>query len=206
MWALAAPGAALNRKISRRWRERQPEDFGRKSAPVRGPCGCCLAAAAVFVLLLIPRPSRTARPVKGEASFSVTGGYARLMFKLAEDVASQVTSAGSILIIRFERPVDIPIDRLGRVRARLCLLRAPRSRRHRDPPVAGAPGDHQHHVRGRADLRRPAAGQLDRSAAAPADRSGARACRAGEGGRAARSASSAPRRPPRSVRRSACAR
>ena len=52
-------------------------------------------------------------PVKGEATFSVTGGYARLVLKLAEDVDSEVTTAGSIIVIRFKRPVDIPVEKLS---------------------------------------------------------------------------------------------
>src|SRR5450756_1372331 len=52
-------------------------------------------------------------PVKGEATFSAAGGYARLLIKLAEDVDSEVTTAGSILIIRFKRPVDVPVDSLA---------------------------------------------------------------------------------------------
>ncbi len=52
-------------------------------------------------------------PVKGEASFSAAGGYARLVLKLAEDVESEVTTAGSIIVIRFKRPVDIPVDKLS---------------------------------------------------------------------------------------------
>lgn len=48
--------------------------------------------------------------MRGEASFSSGGGYARLVLRLAEDVGSEVTTAGSILIIRFEKPVDIPVD------------------------------------------------------------------------------------------------
>jgi tetratricopeptide (TPR) repeat protein len=52
-------------------------------------------------------------PVRGEATFSAAGGYARLVLKLAEDVDSQVLTAGSILVIRFRRPVDIPVDRLS---------------------------------------------------------------------------------------------
>ena len=54
-----------------------------------------------------------AEPVRGETTFSAAGGYARLVLKLAEDVESEVTTAGSILVIRFKRPVDIPIDRLS---------------------------------------------------------------------------------------------
>ena len=49
--------------------------------------------------------------IKGEATLSATGGYARLILKLAEDVGSEVTTAGSILVIRFKHPVDIPIDK-----------------------------------------------------------------------------------------------
>jgi tetratricopeptide (TPR) repeat protein len=54
-----------------------------------------------------------AEPVKGEASFSAGGGYARLVLKLAEDVESEVTTAGSILVIRFKQPVDIPTEKLS---------------------------------------------------------------------------------------------
>ena len=52
-------------------------------------------------------------PVKGTATFSSSGGYARLVLKLAEDVESEVATAGSIIVIRFKRPVDIPVDKLS---------------------------------------------------------------------------------------------
>ena len=35
------------------------------------------------------------------------------MLKLAEDVDSEVTTAGSIIVIRFKHPVDIPVDKLS---------------------------------------------------------------------------------------------
>ena len=54
-----------------------------------------------------------ADPIKGEATFAAANGYARLVLKLAEDVESEVSTAGSILVIRFKRPVDIPVDRLS---------------------------------------------------------------------------------------------
>jgi tetratricopeptide (TPR) repeat protein len=54
-----------------------------------------------------------AEPVKGEASFSAGGGYARLVLKLAEDVDTEVIAAGSILVVRFKRAVDIPVDQLS---------------------------------------------------------------------------------------------
>lgn len=49
----------------------------------------------------------------GEATFSAANGYARLVLKLKEDVESEVTTAGSIIVIRFKRPVDIPVEKLG---------------------------------------------------------------------------------------------
>nr|WP_299802994.1 tetratricopeptide repeat protein [Tardiphaga sp.] len=63
-----------------------------------------LAASAI--------PAR-AQAVRGEATMAVTGGYARIVLKLAEDVESEVTQAGTILVIRFKRPVDVPVDALS---------------------------------------------------------------------------------------------
>ena len=71
-----------------------------------------LAAGLILIGLASSASSQT-EPVKGEATFSASGGYARLVLKLAEDVESQVTTAGSIVVIRFRRPVDIPVDRLS---------------------------------------------------------------------------------------------
>ena len=76
----------------------------------------CLAVAAVLALATATfasaEPARV-DPVKGTATFSAAGGYARLVFKFSEDVATEVTSAGSIVVIHFERPVDITADRLA---------------------------------------------------------------------------------------------
>src|ERR1700716_4339272 len=71
-----------------------------------------LAAGLVAIALAFSTACR-ADPVKGEATFAVANGYARLVLKLAEDVGTEVTTAGSIVVIRFSRPVDIPIDRLA---------------------------------------------------------------------------------------------
>src|ERR1700710_2400143 len=78
---------------------------------------CAGGRAALAVgLVAIGRTLTTAcraEPVKGEATFAVANGYARLVLKLAEDVGTEVTTAGSIVVIRFNRPVDIPIDKLA---------------------------------------------------------------------------------------------
>jgi tetratricopeptide (TPR) repeat protein len=71
-----------------------------------------LAAALVLIGVSYSGACRAADAVKGEAMFSASGGYARLVLKLARDVPSDVTTAGSILVIRFAQPVDIPVDKL----------------------------------------------------------------------------------------------
>ncbi|MEA2895463.1 MAG: hypothetical protein QOJ84_1078, partial [Bradyrhizobium sp.] len=76
----------------------------------------CLSACAVFGLFLLASlfsGACQAQPVKGEAIFSAAGGYARLVLKLDEDVDSDVSVAGSIVVIRFKRPVDISIEKLS---------------------------------------------------------------------------------------------
>ena len=78
---------------------------------------CCPGApsrlAGLILIGLTFSGACRADPVKGEATFSAAGGYARLVLKLADDVGSEVTTAGSILVIRFNRPVDIPVDKLS---------------------------------------------------------------------------------------------
>ncbi|WP_194481809.1 tetratricopeptide repeat protein [Bradyrhizobium sp. CCBAU 53338] len=73
-----------------------------RKAVLLGACG----------LIGLSSVAHAADPVRGEATFSAGGGFARLVIKLGEDVPSEVTTAGSILIIRFDRPVDVPVDRV----------------------------------------------------------------------------------------------
>jgi tetratricopeptide (TPR) repeat protein len=54
-----------------------------------------------------------AEPVPGEAVLQASGGYARLVIRLAEDVETQVVAAGQIIVIRFKRPVAVPIGKLS---------------------------------------------------------------------------------------------
>src|SRR5258706_4031866 len=78
----------------------------------RCPGGPSWLAAGLVLIATTFSGACQAQAVKGEASLSVGGGFARLVLKLAEDVESDVTTAGSIIVIRFKRPVDIPVDRL----------------------------------------------------------------------------------------------
>ena len=72
----------------------------------------CLAAGLMLAIAASPALSES-DAVKGEATLAVAGGFARLTIKLTEDVDSQVMAAGSIVVIRFKRPVEVPVGRLG---------------------------------------------------------------------------------------------
>jgi tetratricopeptide (TPR) repeat protein len=64
--------------------------------------------------LAMPNPARAqATPVKGEIFVTASGGYARLLFKFAEDVESKVRADGSVVVITFKRPIDISVDRIS---------------------------------------------------------------------------------------------
>ena len=73
----------------------------------------CAGLAVVLSLSTTFSLSAFAQSVKGTATLSTSGGYARIVLKLAEDVESEVSQAGSVLIIRFKRPVDVPVEILG---------------------------------------------------------------------------------------------
>ena len=81
------------------------------------PQSAARLATIVAALLILLGTSGVARcendPVKGEATFSAAGGYARLVIKLADEVESEVTAAGSILVIRFKHPVDVPVEAIA---------------------------------------------------------------------------------------------
>ena len=71
-----------------------------------------LAAGLVLLGALVSAPCH-ADPVKGDATFSAANGFARLVLKLSEDVDSEVTAVGTILVVRFKRPVNIPIEKVA---------------------------------------------------------------------------------------------
>ncbi len=73
----------------------------------------CAGLAVVLSLSTTFSLSAFAQSVKGTAALSTSGGYARIMLKLAEDVESEVSQAGTVLIVRFKRPVDVPVEILA---------------------------------------------------------------------------------------------
>ncbi len=90
---------------------------GRAQATAHGLARSSRSAATflfgVLALLAFSSQGWAAEPVKAEATLSSSGGYARLVVKFAEDVTSEVVTAGSIIVIRFERPVDVVVDKVA---------------------------------------------------------------------------------------------
>lgn len=69
------------------------------------------AALAMLMLALSPlRAQSAAEPVKGSASLSVQNGFARMIVKLDDDVDTDVATSGSVMIMRFKRPVDLAME------------------------------------------------------------------------------------------------
>jgi tetratricopeptide (TPR) repeat protein len=71
-----------------------------------------LPAILIAVALVVPHPT-AAQPVKGEVSAVADGGYARLVFRFAEEVDAQVRVANNVLIVNFARPVDVSVERIS---------------------------------------------------------------------------------------------
>ncbi len=53
------------------------------------------------------------QPVRGEATLTGFTGFARLLIKLDEDVEAEAVTAGSVLVIRFKRPVAVSMDKVA---------------------------------------------------------------------------------------------
>lgn len=75
----------------------------------RGLQPVAFALAVAFSCLA---QSAHADPIRGEATLTQQQGYARLVFQFQEDVPTEVTVAGAILVIQFAKPVAVPIDLL----------------------------------------------------------------------------------------------
>jgi len=69
----------------------------------------CVALQA----LLVGAPAKADGPVHGDVAVYTDRGYARLVFRLDEEVPASAQVSGAILVIRFKKPVDISVDRLN---------------------------------------------------------------------------------------------
>jgi tetratricopeptide (TPR) repeat protein len=79
----------------------------------RLPAFAVFLASLSVILWSLARPALAAAPVKGEVSVQVSGGFARLIFRFAEEIESDVRTANGIVVVAFKRPVDIAVDRMS---------------------------------------------------------------------------------------------
>lgn len=78
----------------------------------RGLQRSALVLAVALSCLSVGANSARAEPVRGEATLTAQPGYARLVLQFQEDIPTDVTVAGAILVIQFKKPVAVPIDLL----------------------------------------------------------------------------------------------
>jgi len=71
-----------------------------------------LQALLLAALMIMFSSSAGAAPVKGDIAVNTAGGYARMVFTLAEETEAEVRLANGIVIIAFKQAVDVPVDRI----------------------------------------------------------------------------------------------
>ncbi|MGE0675759.1 tetratricopeptide repeat protein [Pseudolabrys sp.] len=71
----------------------------------------CIVPALLAVLTFVP-PAH-ADPVRGDVRVTTDRGYARLVFRLDEQVDARIHLSGTVLILDFKKPIDVAVDRLN---------------------------------------------------------------------------------------------
>ncbi len=72
-----------------------------------------IAIASTCLALLFLSSQADAQSIKGDATLSADGGYARLVLKFEQDVPTEAVVAGGILVVRFKSPIDMSVDKLS---------------------------------------------------------------------------------------------
>ncbi|MGC1464136.1 MAG: tetratricopeptide repeat protein [Pseudolabrys sp.] len=85
---------------------------------VRRVAETCLAIPilALFALALVPHASGqalAADPIKGEVAVDSSAGYIRLAFRFDDEVKVQVSVAGAVMVIKFDKAVNVPINKIA---------------------------------------------------------------------------------------------
>ena len=86
-----------------------------RRAPWRAAVRVLLLAALMFLACAVPYRAvaqAPAQPVRGEANAVFENGFVRIVLTLSDDVESQVRTAGNIIIVAFQRPVVMSLDKL----------------------------------------------------------------------------------------------
>jgi hypothetical protein len=70
--------------------------------------------ALLFALALsVPGAVHAADAVKGDLTVVNDGGYARLAFRFEQEVTATARITGAIMVITFNKPVDVPVERIN---------------------------------------------------------------------------------------------
>jgi hypothetical protein len=79
----------------------------------RGPRRWLFGLFLTFMVACAAPAGATAEPFKATVSSDVSGGYARLVFHLSDEIDASAQVAGSVLIITFDKPISISLDLLS---------------------------------------------------------------------------------------------
>ena len=93
-----------------------PLRLKQRPAPAAQGCGRGLSAAwrpCSRSRSSLAGGAKADEPVKGEVKVFTDGGFARLVFRLDEEVEAKVDVSGAIMVISFKKPVAIAVDRLN---------------------------------------------------------------------------------------------
>jgi hypothetical protein len=86
---------------------------GAKAPPVGGGLRARLFGLLLTFILACAAPVLAeAEPFKATVTADVSGGYARLVFSLSDEIDATAHIAGNVLIVAFDRPIAITVDRL----------------------------------------------------------------------------------------------
>jgi tetratricopeptide (TPR) repeat protein len=70
-------------------------------------------AVALALAFVLGGGAKAEELIKGEVKVFTDNGFARLVFRLDQEVEAKVEVSGAILVITFKQPVAIPVDRLN---------------------------------------------------------------------------------------------
>jgi tetratricopeptide (TPR) repeat protein len=85
-----------------------------KASPVGGggPRARLFRLVLTFILACAAPALAHAQAFKATVTAEVSGGYARLVFSLNDEIDARAHIAGNVLIVAFDRPISISVDRL----------------------------------------------------------------------------------------------
>ena len=72
-----------------------------------------LHALLLSVVLVPASAAKAAERIKGELSVVTDSGFARLIFRMDEEVEAKVRISGAIMVISFNKPISVAVDRIN---------------------------------------------------------------------------------------------